>query len=249
MTHESKLHKENCFITLTYDQEHLPRDYSTDVSHFQLFMKRLRKKYDEKKIRFYHCGEYGDTFRRPHYHAILFGFDFPDKKFKGTTDRGDHTYNSESLTSLWGKGLTELGSFTFESAAYVARYCTKKITGDKAQKHYEYLNPLTGELIQQKPEYATMSRRPGIGKEWYDKYGKETYDSDSLVIRGKEMQPPKFYDNLLDKENPKLLKRIKKIRKEKAQARPDNKLDPADRQYPLLKCAIERSNKSKRNKL
>jgi hypothetical protein len=73
--HEASLHEKNCFITLTYSPENLPKDGSLDVSHFQKFMKRFRKRFGPG-IRFFHCGEYGESLSRPHYHACIFGFDF-----------------------------------------------------------------------------------------------------------------------------------------------------------------------------
>ena len=123
---ESKMHKENSFITLTYDQKHLPVDNSLDKRAFQLFMKRLRKRLD-KRVRFYHAGEYGEKNGRPHYHAILFNFDFPDKKLH-TIRNGYPVWISKSLDEIWGLGICEIGTVTYESAAYVARYIVDKLS-------------------------------------------------------------------------------------------------------------------------
>lgn len=192
--HEAAVHEKNCFITLTYDEAHLPKDNSLDLRDFQLFMKRLRKKY-KQKIRFFHCGEYGENFGRPHYHACLFNFDFDDKiLFKNI--KGNNLYLSEELSKLWPFGFSTIGDVTFESAAYVARYITKKVTGEKAFEHYNKIDYETGELLQErKPEYITMSRRPGIGKPWLDKFMKDVYPSDFIVMNGKKLKPPRFYDN------------------------------------------------------
>jgi hypothetical protein len=213
MMHESQLHDENSYITLTYSPEHLPQDWSVDKTHFQKFMKRLRKAYSGRKIRFFHCGEYGDENHRPHYHAILFGLDFADKKpFKRIKD--NMYYESEQLNKLWGKGHALISDVTFESAAYCARYVVKKVNGKlREEGHYELLMP-DGEIIEQEPEYATMSRRPGIGKEWFDKYKSDLYPHGFTVIRGKKMAPPKFYDELLGREDPALLDEIKHYRQE-----------------------------------
>lgn len=189
ISHEASLYKNNCFITLTYAPEHLPDDGSLNVRHYQLFMKRLRKKYGEN-IRFFHCGEYGEKQGRPHYHACIFNFDFPDKKFHRKTPQGHPVWTSESLTEIWGKGRTEIGAVTFQSAAYVARYITKKITGDAADDHY--MDPETG--VFKKPEYTTMSRRPGIAKGWLDKYISDVYPDDFVVLNNSKMRPPKYYD-------------------------------------------------------
>lgn len=189
--HEASLHAENCFVTLTYAPEHLPIDKSLDLSDYQKFMKRLRKRFGPN-IRFYHCGEYGENTGRPHYHAILFGFDFPDKKLH-TVRNGYPVWTSEILTEVWGLGLCEIGTVTFESAAYVARYIMKKVNGDKADERY--FDPSTGVYL--KPEYTTMSRRPGIGADWYDMYSSDVYPHDRVIIEGKRVRPPRYYDERL----------------------------------------------------
>jgi len=97
--HEASLHKNNSFITLTYNDKNLPKYKTLQKKHFQLFMKRLRKKYGSN-IRFFHCGEYGDKYQRPHYHACIFGHDFKDKQLL-FTKRGSKTYVSQSLNKLW----------------------------------------------------------------------------------------------------------------------------------------------------
>lgn len=135
--HESQLHKENCFITLTYASEHLPPDSSLHYRDFQLFMKRLRKKFTGKKIRFYMCGEYGENFGRPHFHACLFGHNFDDLKL-WKTQNNIPLYRSKILEELWPFGHSSVGSVTFESAAYVARYIMKKVTGEAAELHYTF---------------------------------------------------------------------------------------------------------------
>lgn len=192
--HEASMYEENCFITLTYNDEHLPENKSLDVAHFQKFMKRLRKRFGAG-IRFFHCGEYGEKYFRPHYHACLFNFDFPDKKL-WKVNNNHRLYISESLSELWPFGFSTIGDVTFESAAYVARYIMKKVTGDAADSHYERVCLETGEVFNLKPEYTTMSRRPGIGKPWFDKYHKDVYPSDFVVINNKKLKPPKYYDTL-----------------------------------------------------
>ena len=135
--HEASLHASNVFITLTYSDEFLPADKSLDYSHFQLFMKRLRKHFGVG-IRFYMAGEYGSALGRPHFHAILFNFDFPDKVFHAS--RGKHrVFRSASLEMLWPFGFSEIGSVTFQSAAYISRYIMKKVTGHVADDHYEFI--------------------------------------------------------------------------------------------------------------
>lgn len=211
MMHEASLHRDNCFITLTYSPDHLPPFGSLVKSDFQKFMKRLRKDISPRTVRFFHAGEYGERLGRPHYHACLFGFDFDDGVT--FTVRGDHPVRrSARLERLWPYGISEVGSLTFESAAYVARYVTKKVTGRAAEDHYGRVDPVTGEVVQLQPEYATMSRRPGIGGAWLDSYGKEVYPSDEVVMRGRSMRPPRAYDVRLEKSDPELFDEVKLAR-------------------------------------
>ncbi|NDG53470.1 MAG: replication initiation protein [Flavobacteriia bacterium] len=205
------MHDKSCFITLTFNEEELGKrenPSSVDVRDFQLFMKRLRKKHKNKKIRFFHCGEYGEEKYRPHYHAIIFGIDFDDKYLWQTRNKQKH-YRSPKLEKLWPYGNIIIGDVTFTSCAYVARYIMKKQKGKNANEDYH--NPLTGEVINS--EYCTMSRKPGIGYEWFKKYKTDVYPNDYCVINGKKIRPPRYYDNLLSEEE---LEEIKNKRKENA---------------------------------
>ena len=148
--HETKSHRENCFLTLTYDEEHCPRNLSLDYSEFQRFMKRLRKKFRGKRIRFYMCGEYGEQFARPHFHACIFGLDFEDKVLFSSSG-GNKLWTSATLDALWPFGFSSIGEVTFESAAYVARYCLKKVNGDLAKDHYSMVDLETGEVYEKRP--------------------------------------------------------------------------------------------------
>ena len=206
--HEASLHEDNCFITLTYNNESLPEDGSLNKKHFQDFMKRLRKKYKNKKIRYYHCGEYGDKNFRPHYHAIIFGLEFDDQKLF-TVNNGEKLYTSEKLEKLWPFGFSTIGTVTFESAAYVARYVMKKVNGKNAKNHYERVDSNTGEIYSLVPEYNTMSRRPGIASGWFDKYKDDVYPSDNIHLREKTFRPPKFYDKMYEHLMPNEMEKIK----------------------------------------
>ena len=200
--HEAKLHENNCFITLTYNDEHLPNDRSLHYRDFQLFMKKLRKKFGSK-IRFYMCGEYGEKFDRPHFHACIFGFDFPDRKYWKQTGSGSKLYRSEELEKLWKYGFSSIGDVNFESAAYVARYIMKKVTGQgKHDQHYKFTDLSTGEVLEKKPEFNKMSLKPGIGYEWFKKYKSDVYPHDYVIINGRKVRPPKYYDLKYSKESP-----------------------------------------------
>jgi len=198
--HEAQMHTDNCFLTLTYNNLSCPKDFSLHYEDFQLFMKRLRKRFKGKKIRFYMAGEYGETFDRPHFHACIFGLDFQDKVFFKRTASGSNIYTSKILEELWPHGYSTVGTLTFESAAYTARYIMKKaVKSDFSSDEWKWANIYTdlesGEVIQRTPEFNKMSLKPGIGQAWFDKYKDDVYPHDHVVIRGSKCRPPRFYDN------------------------------------------------------
>jgi hypothetical protein len=203
--HEASLHEESCFVTLTYSPENLPGDGSLRKQDFQGFMKRLRARFSCQTIRYFHCGEYGAQLGRPHYHACIFGIDFPDKVFYKPAGEA-RLYSSALLERIWSYGFCTVGDVTFESAAYVARYIMKKVTGDLAKEHYLCVDNDTGEiacdargdLCVRQPEYVTMSRRPGIGRAWYQSFFNEVFPSDEVIARGVKCRPPRYYDNLFE---------------------------------------------------
>lgn len=217
-----------CFITLTYNDKHLPGDNSLNKEHFKDFLKRFRKAINVK-IRYFMCGEYGDISWRPHYHAIIFNYDFrkpqwyrkklhqPRQQMQYLPTENPY-YISSFLSELWPFGNHIITNCNFETAAYVARYCVKKITGDKAEEHYNRLvidwNEYTGEIynmqeVQLQPEYATMSRAKGIGREWYEIYKDDCYPSNYLIKDGNKIPIPKYYDKLLEKEDEVLYNQVK----------------------------------------
>jgi len=207
LMHEKQLHEKSCFLTLTYDDERCPVDGSLKVEDFQLFMKRLRRG-SGSPLRFFHCGEYGETTLRPHYHCCLFGEDFSsDRVYYKTSSAGHPLWTSAKLTEVWENGHAIIGDLSFESAAYVARYCLKKVTGRARDAHYG----------GRRPEYVTMSRRPGIGASWFNKFRADVFPRDRVVMRGREMVPPPFYDKLLAKVDPELHSIVKERRVEEAE--------------------------------
>ena len=206
--HEAQMHDRNCFITLTYDDEHLPPGGTLVLAHFQKFMKRLRKEYGAG-IRYYHCGEYGEEFGRPHYHACLFNHDFEDKKPWKKLKSGELLYISASLQRLWPLGYSSVGAVTFNSAAYVARYVMKKVYGANAREHYTAVDPSSGEVFERTPEYTTMSRRPGVGAGWFARFGGDVFPADEVVLAGRRLRPPKYYDRLFEVSNPNEMRSIK----------------------------------------
>ena len=204
--HEAKMHEQNCFITLTYDNDHCPSDRSLDYSHFQKFMKRFRKRCGAN-IRFYMAGEYGEKFERPHFHACIFGYDFPDKVLFKRTPSGALIYRSPLLESLWTFGYSSIGDVTFESAAYVARYVMKKINVSSAtplhlRDHYETTDFETGEIKERVPEFNRMSLKPGIGYGFYEKFMSDIYPHDHVIVNGRAAKPPKYYDRKFKDDYP-----------------------------------------------
>lgn len=210
--HEASLHDRNCFLTLTFDDAHLPASGSVSVRDVQLFLKRFRKalSYKNIKIRFFACGEYGDKNLRPHYHLIIFNYDFSDdRQLLRQTPYGP-LYISDFLFSLWPYGFHTIGNVTFKSCAYVARYVTKKVYGKDAPAHYH----------GRTPEFITMSRKPGIAHDWIVKYFNDVYNYDKVVLPdGMITRPPAYYDeylHLTDVEKYDILKarRKKTVKKE-----------------------------------
>lgn len=200
---EAQLHDSSCFITLTYDNEHLPDDGSLNLEDITKFLKRLRFAIQPRKFRYFQCGEYGELLSRPHHHAIIFGFDFPDRWLFSVRD-GVRLYRSPLLERLWPFGFSTIGDVTFESCAYVARYVTKKITGERAEDHYQ----------GRKPEFITMSRRPGIGHDWCERFVSDVYPRDLMVIRDSiKCRPPRYYDSIYDQIDPDGFKRVQSNRR------------------------------------
>lgn len=193
------------FLTLTYDDAHLPIDWSVSSRPIKLFMKSLRKT-TARKLRYFMVAEYGETTLRPHYHMALFGEDFAsDREHHRTTDRGDRLYTSDRLSGLWKRGHALIGDLNATSAAYIARYCTKKITGDAAAYHYRRIDPLTGEVFETRPEFSTQSK--GIGKKWIEQWADEVYPRDEVVVDGKLRRPPKYYDRQQPEEVQRAMKK------------------------------------------
>jgi len=197
MHHEAALHDQNSFVTLTYADEHLPEDGSLSLRALQLFNKRLRKSLGDRAVRYFACGEYGDQTWRPHYHLILFGHQFPDLTAWSKSPTGHVLHRSENLERLWPFGHSLVGHVTHQSAAYVARYTLKKITGEPASTYYVRPHPVTGIFYRVVPEFAVMSRRPGIGGDWFNKYASDCFPSDFVIVDGQKHPVPRFYKSKL----------------------------------------------------
>ena len=202
--------KKAIFITLTYDNEHAhwsqfyeddsPMFATLDKRDCQLFMKNLRERYKDIRIRFYLAGEYGEKTLRPHYHAIIFGIsldDISDKRQFGRNELGQPYYLSNNLSNVWKRGNVLVADVSWETCAYVARYVTKKLNGDKEISYAER------NVIK---EFALMSRKPGIGASYLEKHPDcLDYNYINLMTdkKGLKISIPKYFIKkleLIDKE-------------------------------------------------
>lgn len=207
---EMKDHSSNYFLTLTYDDAHLPINEYLDKEtgavepiatlvkrDFQLFMKRLRKNYKyDNKLRFFAAGEYGEHTARPHYHAIIFGLILDDLIFYKRL--GDFNYyTSPFLDGVWKNGYVVVASANWATCAYVARYIVKKQKGETKSIYSDF---------NFEPEFSLMSRKPGIGKDFFDKNYQRFIEEDKIFIStpegSKDLKLNKYYRRLLDGVDP-----------------------------------------------
>ena len=213
--HELEEHSCSSFLTLTYDDANLPYNQDSVVPTLrkrdvQLFKKRLsshaRRAGISSNLRFFGCGEYGESTQRPHYHLIVYGFDFKeDRKFYKKS--GEHDlYTSQTLTDLWGFGHCVIGNVTFDSAAYVAGYCLKKLNGQMAVEQYDDLGRSRPYLI-----YSS----PSIGSKWIARWHEDVYHHDAVNANGHLSRPPREYDKFIEKHFPDKLPDLIRNREKK----------------------------------
>lgn len=242
-------HKESYFVTLTYDEDNVPKSYYPDPDtgeaiqsltlckrDVQLFFKRLRKSLDGQKVRYYLCGEYGTNTLRPHYHAIIFGLPLNDLTPVRKMSYG-LLYSSAFLASIWQKGMVGVTEVTWETCAYTARYVTKKLNGNLAE--FYTIHNLT-------PEFSLMSRKPGLARRYYDENKDEFYNYDEIYVatarKGVKFKPPKYYDCLYAIDNPAEFGKIKENRRKMAENLRHLKLSKTDLDYYQL-LSVEENKK------
>lgn len=242
-------HDEAWFLTLTYDNDHVPRSYyadpetgeakeslTLDKRDWVLFMKRLRKEYDAKKIRFFASGEYGSSTARPHYHAIVYDlhFDENELKFFKKSD-GFKLWRSERLDKVWSKGFAVVAEVSWDSCAYVARYVMKKVNGDMAAFYDKF---------GLEPEFCLMSRKPGIAREYFERNRDRIYEYDKVNLstpkKGISMKPPKYFDQLFDQIDHERMTELKEQRKIAAERIKAIELAKTDLDYIDYLAAKER---------
>ena len=264
---ECQQHENNYFITLTYDEINLPipeganyggNEYQNDGTwtgtlypkDVDTFLNSLRKKFERinhKGLKYLYCGEYGERTRRPHYHMILMNCPLDLKQFydfyTDKTTKKIH-WKSKELDELWKKGMIDIGEVEWNSAAYVARYCMKKISYEKDKTIYYSQGKL--------PEFVRMSRRPGIGAEYFNKNAKELIKTDKLIMKNFHGQtatykPPKAWDRKMEKLYPEEWEKIKLSRQEAAirAAKIEKELTNATDLEKLEQKAQDIINKSK----
>ena len=272
---ESQRWKDNYFVTLTYDDEHLPWDdtfinqetgeiYEDDGTwngylvpdHMTKFLKRLRRnlEYDQnfQGVRYFYCGEYGTTYKRPHYHIILFNCPLDTKDFKVRridAESGKILWNSAKLEKLWGMGFVTIEEFDYNAAAYVAGYVQKKAYSCRDTENYAKRG--------QTPEFVRMSRKEGIGKYYYEHHP-EMYQNDEIIIKGSKQKIipakiPRYFDKQRELVNPEQMEKLKLHRKNKAIINQNTKMSQTDlckaEQLKVEECAKERiMNTLKRNR-
>lgn len=245
---ESEYHEHNYFITLTYDEENVPRSTYVDENgefqesltlvkkDLQDFNKRLRSdlEYNGKDgFRFFACGEYGSASARPHYHMIAFGLELDDLQL-WSNNKGVSLYNSPFLSKKWGKGHVVVGSVTFESCAYVSRYIMKKHKGQSAHIYDDF------NIV---PEFIVMSRKPGIGKDYFSDNFEDIYSHDKIVLPdGKLSKPPRYFDNLMNEIDEELMADIKLNRTDIAERLNIYKQQITDADY-LMQLQFAENNK------
>lgn len=198
--HEARMHDYAWFATLTYSDRELPKYGSLCPEDLRGFFKALRGAYGDTRISYVACGEYGENTQRAHYHALLFGPEFLDRRPHHNLSRPG-VWRSPTLERCWPHGYSEFGTVSFASAAYVGMYARKKVRFDDKPDHYTRVNVDTGEIVDVVAEFSTWSLRPAIGRRWIAKHWRSVYPRDSVVIDGRESRPPRYYDKFMDMEH------------------------------------------------
>lgn len=218
---EAKNYENNEMLTLTYNDENVPKVKGVNLKTGELeehetlvkkdvqdFLKRLRKNTGQN-FRYFMCGEYGAENNRPHYHLIMYNLKVEDKEVHHINKKGNKQYTSQSIEKIWGKGYISLCPVTYETCEYVARYVIKKQKGPNAKEQYLDRN--------QEPEYTCMSRRPGIANDYFENLKEGDYEKKKIWIQTsqalKKCKPSRYFDKLFEEYNPKEMARIKQERR------------------------------------
>lgn len=208
--HEAQMHEHNCVLTLTFDENNLNAQNTLVKDDIRNFVKRLRKyiftnkdlknnfpRLYRKKISYLYCGEYGERFGRPHYHIIIFGFDFYDKEYLKDSQSSDPLYTSNTLDKIWGLGHCTIGTMSMASATYCASYLTKFTPTNEREEIY----------CGREPEFGHASKNPAIGLNWFKKYHKDITANDCIIIENQKYRIPRYYLKTFEKlSDPEFIK-------------------------------------------
>ncbi len=239
---ELTLHELNCFITLTYDDNSpLCREdplciWNLRYKHFQLFMKRLRKKFKGLKFSFLMSGEYGSENGRAHFHCILFGLDFPDKKLQYIS-KGFNHYSSYILQKLWSTtddnknfypiGFVDLTEVDYDCCSYVSQYVLKKAVDYEDVSTISFSDDtkipvktfLQVNEEERVPPFIRMSTKPAIGLEWFKQNQKVVLNeqiyykkNEDTVLKAKV---PRYYEKKFEEFHPEIYEEFTKKRDKK----------------------------------
>lgn len=264
IAHEAKLNGcNNMFVTRTYDNDYLPENRSLSVQVNQKYIARFRDAIQPQRFRFYTGAEYsplnlenylkrqGEYGSRPHYHDCILGYRFPDLKKLKEAPGGGTYYTSEFASKLWPYGYVLIGELSVESAAYTARYCTKKYYGEP--RAYDWVDPADGILHERVPEFALMSRMPGIGMPWLEKYAQQTLKTDYVIVKGRKVSMPKAYERWflggMDGMDGDIMREVKEKRLDQAMMHPEwvwnNSPDRLMVQEEVLRAKLRRVDKDR----
>lgn len=189
ISHELQYHKDSVFITLTYDDKHLPSNNSLVKSDVQKFLKRLRKRIGVERVRYFLCGEYGEQGNRPHYHLIVFGLRYSDSRIFEDLQYKPSQDVYYCKCKCWDKGFVSVGKVNQARIDYVAKYVVKKITGKIADEYY-------GDRL---PEFSLSSKNPGLGYKYAKDHENRLKQDDYCTVRGVKCSIPRYYiDKLYD---------------------------------------------------
>lgn len=257
---ELPYHDQAWFVTLTYDDAHVPKTYTVDhdtgevlapamtlrARDLQLFFKLLRRHFPNDKIRFFAAGEYGTNSLRPHYHAIIFGLHLDDLILYKRSVLGYNYFNSEALSRCWidgatgeSRGYVVAGDVSWDTCAYVARYILKKQKGATADMYAK---------IGIEPEFSRMSRKPGIGRQYYEDHP-EIWQYDKINVRtpsgGRSFSHPVYLRRLYEIDDPVSANDFNEARKVRAIAQNNLKKTLTDNDYyAILKIEEDKKNNS-----
>lgn len=247
--HEAQMNENNSFITLTYSNEKLPANGNLEISDWQKFAKRLRKR--GIKFRYLMCGEYGEKTFRCHFHAAIFGHDFrtdPGSEIVTRNKLEQPLYRSPLLEAVWQNGNTWVGELTFESARYVSQYLTKKNNPEWESIRLGAITDADGKPVILTAPFASASRgrgdNKGIGYSWISKFYADVYPHDEVVLDGRKCKPPKYYDMVSEQKDPEFMLALKEKRKAKAMKNPDNSPSrlAQRKEYQELKLKVSRQD-------